>query len=187
MAQTKTKLAEQIDTVPAPVQTSQPDLAAKMRQIGGLDANAPTPRRIAVHRFHNAEHQCNSWVIYPEPGTTLADVLRPSYWRHVAISLRPFDLIHVRFDGGTEWAMLVVRVIEKFTAVVDVLLHKQWTVKTPAATAAHYEPVDGYKVEFRGRNGWCVLRLEDNVFLREGEGGEAEAHAWLQMYLRKIG
>lgn len=68
---------------------------------------------ITTSRITLAEYARNIFVVTPEHGTPFEDILKPSYWLHVAdtvsMRLRPYDRIEVRPEDGSYFAELIVR------------------------------------------------------------------------------
>ena len=47
-----------------------------------------------------AEQMRQDWVVNAEEGTSVQDVLDPSYWAHIAAELQQYDHIEVRLETG---------------------------------------------------------------------------------------
>ena len=143
-------------------------------------------RKLAVHQFQQAEYQRQEWVVTPERGTSIEEMKNPLYWSNVARALRPADKIIVRFFDFEEYAELLVRTVEPYAASVVVINHLKFGSNAADAIGADLKAPEGYEVKFRGRAGWCVLRLTDNQIVHEGERNRANAVMWAEQYVRKL-
>lgn len=139
-------------------------------------------RKLAVHELPAAEYQRMDWIAKPERGTTLDEMLVPAYWAHTAKSLKPLDRIEVRPGDGEWWAELLVRAVEPAAVKVHVLRHIEFDRKVSVAASAVEAP-EGYEFKFRGKRAWCVIRLSDNVILKEDEHSKPAIAAWLDRHL----
>jgi hypothetical protein len=127
---------------------------------------------LVQNRLKQAEFTRTVWSVTPEPGTTREQVLTPSYWAHVAKSLRPGDRIEVTPEGA-EWLVeLYVRSATPTSAVVFVL--RDVTFGEAA------KPAGGdYEVKHRGSAGWSVIRKSDKTIAFEKGENREQAEAWV--------
>jgi hypothetical protein len=140
-------------------------------------------RRIIQHELQSAEYKRRDLIAQPEAGTTLAEMLDPNYWTHVAKQLQPGDRIDVRPADGSWFAELLVRAVAPFAAKVHVLQHVEFDAQ--AATERAPDP-EGYELKHRGKNGWCVVRSVDKVVLTQEHPSAEAARLWLTQHLAKV-
>lgn len=149
-------------------------------------SDAPKPnRKLLPGQMQSAEFQRQDMIVRPEAGTTIEEMLNPAYWVHVARGFKVFDRIEVRPVDGGWWAELLVRVVEPFTMVTQVL--RLVKLETAGGTlAADITAPDGYEFKHRGPKGWAVVRLSDGAELKAAESSKESAAAWLAGHLRKV-
>ena len=100
----------------------------------------------------------------------MEDVLREDYYQHIALQLRPRDLIEVEPEDGT------------WSAVLRVLAAgRQWANVT-LLSQHEYGPIDqksvsaDYIVEHKGPLAkWRLRRLSDSVVIKDGMDTQAQA------------
>lgn len=137
-------------------------------------SNILDPQR---HRL--AEQVRNAWVVNAEEGTTIQDVLEPSYWAHVARELKPYDHIEVRLETGDWIAQLLVISQGLNWAKVHMLQKHDLAMSQEAPPSSQK-----HEVKWRGpQHKWCVMRLIDNQALQTGMEKD-EASAWMRNYER---
>lgn len=142
-------------------------------------------RNISIHpsRMKHAEHTRNEWTIDAEVGTTIEDVMEPSYYAHMAEQMQPFDHVNVRMDDGSWVAYLIVAGTGRNWARVRLDRKIEMTVDqdTPAETVRH-------RVEWKGPHfKWSVIRVADGEKVKEGCASKAEAAAWMVEHEKTIG
>lgn len=117
-----------------------------------------------------------------ESGTTLADILKAEYWRHVAkFNLTPNDIIIARAEDGTWRAELIVQATGPGFAKVKLLQKYDLEVEAPGNDAIP----PGYSVLWKGPQRKWVALHETRV-LREGFDSRTAASAWLGGHLKTI-
>ena len=130
--------------------------------------------KILQQQIQQAEFARTVWVVKPEPGVTLEQLLQPEAWAHVAKSLKSRDLIDV-YPVGNEWyAELFVRSADSNEVKVAVLKHHIFDdVKTVVDSAV--------EVKHRGEaKKWSVLRKSDKAVLVEGLETRGAAEDWVK-------
>jgi hypothetical protein len=161
-------------------QANAGDAQAKHRANVPLTEKARSP---AAHpsRMRLAQYDRQDWIVNAEPGHTLADVLRPSYWAHMAQQMNHYDHIEVRAEEGTWVAgLLVVQVDRTFAKVV--LL---WEKNLESTETVDGDP--GHVVEWKGpQRKFAVIRMSDRELIRDGFKNRDEANAWLIEHERVI-
>ena len=134
-------------------------------------------------RFSLDEIANQNWTLTVEAGTSLEDVLNPSFMSNVANQLRPYDRIRVRVDTGEWYAELLVvqcgRVWAKLTPI--------FTLKLAADDSADQEIDSQYQIKFLGpHKKFCVVRNSDKESVKEQCATKQEAQAWLSSYLMTL-
>lgn len=130
--------------------------------------------KILQRQIQQAEFARTVWVVKPEPGVTLEQLLQPESWAHVAKSLKPGDLIDV-LSADNEWyAELFVRASTDNETKLAVLKHYVFSESKPT--------VDGeVEVKHRGEaKKWSVLRKSDKAVLVEGLETRGAAEDWVK-------
>ena len=136
------------------------------------------PQRMAL-----AEQWRQDWVVNAEEGTTIEEVLDPSYWAHMAAHLQQFDRIEVRMETGQWVAELITKQVGRNWAAVHLVVKHDLEASqdlTPDTAKKH-------EVVWRGsQHKHCVVRLADKEILQSGISSKTEAQAWLDNYERTI-
>lgn len=136
------------------------------------------PQRIGL-----AEQMRQDWVVNAETGTAIADVIKPSYWAHMAAQFQPYDHIEVRLETGEWVAELIVLSVGRNYAQVYLANKYEF---------ADVDPVNDnlgvtHKVEWKGpQRKHIVVRVADSAAIQEGFSTKQEANAWLANYLRTV-
>ena len=133
--------------------------------------------------FKPAEFCRTVWSATLEPGTELEDVLKPSYWTHVAAKLRKGDRIEAIAVDGSSYIELYVRASNKIETFVTLM--REVKLGKPKPAAKEVESPD-YYVKFAGGAKWRVMRKEGNAILEEGIATKEAANIWLEAYLKDI-
>jgi hypothetical protein len=128
-------------------------------------------------RFGNAEHKRTVWDADAAKGDTLADLMRPDYWSHVARNLRPKDRIEVVCEDNSYFAELYV--IDAGTNWANVsLLRYEVFAENEANHGVAKDPE--YKISHGGNyHKWRVTRLSDGEVLKSQLPTEKAAQDWL--------
>ena len=133
-------------------------------------------------RIQNAEYLRRDWVCTAEEGTTVDDILAPSYWCHIASQMGIYDRIEVRIDTGEFMLELLVKEVGRNWAQVVILHEHDLTSKVDAEAVT-----DAYEAKFKGSLlKWCVIRKQDNQILQDKLEGKPAALAWIDTYQRTI-
>ncbi len=136
---------------------------------------------LSPNRVLLAEAARNLWVANAEEGTTIQDVLEPSYWAHKASELRPYDRIEVRLETG-EWVAEVMVVSQGLNWAKVHLLHKHDLMLSTEAPPESQKHI----VKWRGpQHKWCVVRIADNACLQNNMEKEL-AEDWLRKHERTV-
>lgn len=131
-------------------------------------------------RVNLAEYRRQEWVVTPEAGVTLQNLLDPTFWSHVSGRMKPMDIVEVFIEDGSAYYRMMVTSCNRIAANLIVLYSKdltaeeQETFNTPVASAAN-----NYEAKWQGpAEKWIVLRTKDKAKVKTGFGSreEAEAH-----------
>lgn len=129
-----------------------------------------------------------NFMIQPEEGTTLEDVLRPEYWSHVAKGIIPTEpcKIEVWFKDTKRYVLLAVVASGPLWANVKVMQDVMLTTADAAAEDNAPEPED-FKALHKGSVAkWVVKRLSDGALLINGLQSKEEANAWIEAHKKSL-
>ncbi len=134
------------------------------------------PVKLNISRFSLvAEFKRKISQCIPEAGTTLEQMLDPSYWAHVAAKLAPMDRIEVNAEDGSFYAELLVMSASKIGANVKPLHFINLGAPVDMET-----PDIGMMVKYAGIHAkWRVLRTSDGAKVRDGFATREEAVLWM--------
>lgn len=121
-----------------------------------------------------AEYTRVVWSVTPEAGTTLADMLTPSYWAHVARQFKVGALIEVRPTSNDWFALLYVWKVDANSMRPIVLHEYELSEETTVET-----PPEQYEVLHRGPRGWSVVRVSDRAVMFENGTSKVDAERWV--------
>jgi hypothetical protein len=139
-------------------------------------------KHLSAKRCKQADYVRNLFVISPEFGTDLEDVLKPEYFAHVAPDLKPWSKIEVHPDDETYYAELLVRSSGRNWAVVSVL-----TKVDLAPKAEEVKPADGYQISWGGpHQKYRVIRLADKEVVSKEHTDAVAAQKWLGEHVKAM-
>ena len=151
------------------------EVAEKTQEKRALILN---PQRMSL-----AEQVRQDWVVNAEFGTTVADVLDPQYWAHMASQMQAWDRIDVRLETG-EW-LLELLVINTGRNWAQVHLLKQHDLEQRSETMPAAQK---HKIEWKGpQHKWCVIRLADSEMIQRELASKEAAGQWLAAYEKTTG
>lgn len=144
------------------------------------DKALPRARKLPEARFATAEVIRTHYVIVPEAGTSLEDLLDPIYWSHVARRLRPLDILEVHAEDGSYFAELLVRNTNQLnSAKVEVLRSKEFGVAE--------DEEDEFSVKWKGGHAkYAVIRRRDKAVMQDGFANKEDAATWLGTNLSSL-
>lgn len=117
------------------------------------------------------------------PGTTIEDLLTPSYWVNHAYRLKPGALIEVLSEDNLMDCEL--RVLEVGPTYAKVRLLRNYVEKAAAKPAFDPAAMEGVKHEFANKNDkWRVVH--NGEVIKSGFGTEAEAIKAAEEYRSKL-
>lgn len=131
--------------------------------------------KILEQRLKQVEFARNVWAVTPEAATTFEDLLRPSYWSHVARTLQKNDRIEVLAADGSYFAELIVLSKTDIDVRVGVLRKVQLAEIEQLAPPS----ADEFEVKHRGGAGWSVIRKADKKVMFERGETQAQAAEWV--------
>ncbi len=116
------------------------------------------------------------------------ELLKPAFWAHHAMKLKPLDEIRAHAEDGTWLANYVVLDCSRTWAKVQLLSFHRLTTADVSQTQASATEVetfkDQHKVVHRGPHKWSVVRKADNAVIFEGFAVKDEASAQLDKHAR---
>lgn len=134
--------------------------------------------KILKNRLTEAEFSRVVWSAVPESGTTLADMVKPEYWAHVAKFLKPGARIEIQPEDNSWFAELYVRTVKEQSAVVQVLRAVTFDEAPPAQATDKTGPA--YFAKFCGPAAkWRVYRTVDNAVMAEKLDTREQADQWI--------
>jgi hypothetical protein len=139
----------------------------------------------ALHpmRMRAAEYERTVYVADVSYGVSLDEVLKPSYWAHVATKLPPYTHIEARAEDGSWIAYLIVTGSDRTWARVAVDRVVNLTTKDVAETQATQ-----HEVKWKGPAlKYAVVRLHDDTVVLSGFRQREEAVRALQEHERVVG
>lgn len=159
---------------------------AEKPMAAGLQATRPSaPKHLSPNSISELGYLRNSWDVIAARGVTIANVILPEYWLHVATKLRPTDKIEVIAEDGTWYAQLLVVNADRTWAKVFVLMHHDLT-KATENTPARAE--DEYDVEWTPAGKWTITKKtqKGQPPLKDGFLSRLEAYQWLDGHIKSI-
>jgi hypothetical protein len=122
------------------------------------------------------------------PGVDPAELLKPAFWAHHAVRLRPWNEIRARAADGTWMANYVVLDCSRTWARVHQLDFHRLTTGEVAETQASEQEVRAYieqhRITFRGPQKWSIVRKTGNAVVEEGIVDKLEAEKKLETLAR---
>lgn len=150
-------------------------------------STAPTDRKSLANpqRMQLAEQWRQDWVVNAEEGTTVDDVLNPTYWASVATQFQVFDKIEVRLETG-EWILeLIVMSVGRTHATV--YLAKRYDLKELADPGVQQDFPKAFEITWRGiQRKFCVKRIADDTYVQESLPTKEAAQVWLDSHERAM-
>ena len=139
-------------------------------------AGAPAKREVKLvpGKMQQAEYARQDWIVDTEPGTTISDVLKPSYWFHVARDIRPYAQVEVRDCEGRWIAYLVV--VNAGVNWATCALRQQIDLGPVSEEPPEAQLFLVKWVSPQSKYG--VVRIADNKVLQSGFPAKSDAYAW---------
>lgn len=141
-------------------------------------------KKLAAARFALANGNREVWQARVEPGTTLDEMLEPSFWAHVAgkIDVRGFgSKIEVIAEDGSFYAELLVT-YSTMREIRAVKLHWVDLERTDPLSM----PDAPYIAEHKGFGKWRVLRTSDRTVARDGFNSKEDAQRWIDSHVKAL-
>jgi hypothetical protein len=128
-----------------------------------------------------AEHERREFVGFVPHGVTIDDVLKPSFWAHVAQRFVPFrTYIDVIAEDSSWVARLLVTGADRNWATVHKIYHHQLTENKQE------EPESDFEVNFAPQQKWRIIRKSDREVIQKDIANKDEAIKWLKDYEQTI-
>lgn len=122
------------------------------------------------------------YCITAEDGHTLADVMRPEYWRNVTADLDQNFRVEVLFTGEDQrWVDLLVMAKGATFAKVKLLHNIDLNESADEISRLRaQEEENGYRIFHKGgQHRWAVERKSDKTIVSSGHATQREADTWL--------
>ncbi len=141
-----------------------------------------TPK-LQAGRLKQADVVRNVWVVVPEHGFSMEDILEPGYWAHVAVEFRQYDRIEVQSEDASVWAeLLVVAAGPTWAKVAPVRF-----VELGRDTDIPESEYEGLIVQFRGPiEKWCVQSKDDRRVLFNKLESREEATLAAMQHVKRV-
>jgi hypothetical protein len=144
--------------------------------------------QLPPNELNGFEYVSTSWDARIALNVKPDELLKPAFWAHHAVKLKPMDEIRARAEDGTWLGYYVVLDCSRTWAKVHCLAMHQLTsgdVSLTQASEAEVKAfVEAHTVVHRGPHKWSVVRKSDRAVLIEGIGQREEAHGWLDKQAR---
>ena len=126
-----------------------------------------------------SEHTRREYVCYPEPGTTIEDVTKLTYWTYVADKFEPLNTwLDVISQDGTWVARLLVVACERNWAKLQIIYYHE------IEGGDVISPSEQYDINFIPAHRWRIVRKSDHEVMQKGFSAKSEAVSWLDDYIR---
>lgn len=130
------------------------------------------PKKILEKKFQVAEFARYHFHAVIDSAVTKNEVLEPSYWGHVASKLKSMSKIECFWEDGSKYLELIVIFATRTEAKVKEILFRNFVevqskdtvAKTNAFTGIER---DGHRVHFNPSVQWRIVRLSDNVVIKQ--------------------
>jgi hypothetical protein len=133
---------------------------------------------LTEQRMGLAEAMRHDWVVNAQEGTTVKDILDPTYWAYVAPKMSIYDRVEVRLETGEWVAELLVLGLDRNWARVHML---QLYDLIPVAEAA--PAPQSNEVFWRGpQHKWAVRRLADQEVIQQNFESKLAAAEWMRQH-----
>lgn len=136
---------------------------------------------ISEGRFKLAEYDRQEWIANCEYGTTVEDILDPSYWSMSTLRIKPYDHIEARAEDGSWIAHLIVTGVDRSWAKVVI----DRVIKLTTSDVSMTQAAAKHEVSWKGpQYKYSVIRLSDSERIKEGFQSKDEAYAWMREHER---
>ena len=140
----------------------------------------------AMQQFEQASQRYDAEIAI---GVKPEELLKPAFWAHHALKLRPWDEIRARAVDGTWTANYVVLDTSRTFARVHQLSLHRLTTGQVAETQASEQEVTAYIAEhdirYRGSHKFSIVRKADAAIVEEGLATKADAEKRLETIARQ--
>jgi hypothetical protein len=118
-----------------------------------------------------------------DAGATFEDTIRPEFWAHVGMLLKPCDRIELIAEDFAWFGEVIVLEADRTWAKVGVLRFVELAGRSPDLE----KPSPDYEVKYMGPNKkHCVIRLADKQVVQEGIALKADAERWVAEHVKAM-
>lgn len=126
-------------------------------------------------RLLTQEQAINVYFVTADEGTTIDDVMRPTYWAHVCRQLMPMHEVKVMCADGSWWAHLLVRSVGTTQATMFKLDHRELNDMTVVQSESPFI------AKYRGPTHMhCVVRKDNGAVEKTNFNTADEARMWIE-------
>lgn len=126
-----------------------------------------------------ADYMRSEYHVRAPYGTTIEDVLRPTFWSFHVNLLKPGDLVDVVAEDNS--FDVTVRVVDKAIGKVVVRELRRWVGEAkvkPGTEEGEVVTIPGFTVSFAPRTKWRVIRNADKLEMVRDLASRADAEKW---------
>lgn len=109
------------------------------------------------------------------------DVLNERYWCHLSHMLKVGNKIEVTAHDGSYYAELYVTAVYPAAVKVACLFKKELV-----AESEEQEAGAEYKIQYRKTREWCIVRLKDDMVIKEHLQTKEDAQIELAGYMKAL-
>jgi hypothetical protein len=132
---------------------------------------------ITLSRLKESQYARTVYTLTVPNDTSPQDLLRDTYWQHIATKFRVRDRIEVMPDNGRWFVELIVMDCGRQFAHVEVM-----RVKDFVKVAKHTSETAPYKIEYSGPHVKYQI-IKDGVALSKGHETEDAARRWVKSHI----
>lgn len=155
----------------------------RMQSRGEIKGQAvEVGHQLGPNRLTLPQSSWRTWDAIPEFGTTIEEMLEPSYWAHVAKRLAPWDQLVIRAEDGSLYAEAIV--LESGQLHAKIMLKPGYPIDLQVSEPDVGTAIpEGYSIKWTGPvRKYAVVNRTEKV--RDGFSDRGAAQAWLGNYVR---
>ena len=138
--------------------------------------------QLPVSNLRSAEYCRNVWTAIVSSDTSIEQMLKPSFWGHVAQQFRVGDHVEVVSEDQSFYAEFYVRFARRLEASVSLL--RKVDLREVRSTVDN-DLTSSYSVKFRGSRAKFSV-LQGDKIVRDNFETEELAQAWLNGHLKSL-
>jgi hypothetical protein len=134
---------------------------------------------IALSQQKLADYMRSAYHVKAPYGTTIEDVLRPTFWSFHVSLLKPGDLVDVVAEDNS--FDVTLRVVDKAIGKVVMRELRRWTGEAKAQPGAEPDSgnvTPGFTVSFAPKTKWRVIRDADRLEMVRDFPTRTDAEKW---------